>query len=207
MANKIIIGDGNKKEKRHSDPNSHIVRNPQKSAAETERKADTKTGRETASETVPIPIDENVWGNDNSILHHLDEKVLADRRLFVRIRYLQHIECTALSDSPEEEPYSLANPFVFMISDLSMGGIGIICDDKIEVGKVLAIRLVLDNIPYDVKCQVVYCFQNDDKFRAGLKIIKREKKFIQHLKIFIARKSLTIAYGEEYNAANSNYRR
>lgn len=197
MTNRIIISDGKKKEKRHSDPNPHIVRNPQNITAEAERKSALEAGQEGVPEAPPIPVDENVWGNDNSILRHLDEKVLADRRLFVRIRYLQRIECSAVSDSPDEEPYFLTHPLAFTISDLSIGGIGIICDYKIDVGKVLAIRLNLDSIPYDIKCEVMYCFQNDDKFRAGLKIIQREKRFIRHLKIFIARISLNSAYGEE----------
>lgn len=197
MTNRIIISDGKKKEKIQSNPNPHIVRGPKNIAAETEQKAAPEAGQEIAPETVPIPVDENVWGNDNSILHHLDEKVLADRRLFVRIRYLQRIECTAVSDSSEAEPYFLPHPLVFMISDLSMGGIGIICDNEIDVGKVLAIRLNLDSIPYDIKCEVMYCFQNNDKFRAGLKIIQREKRFIRHFKIFIARISLNSAYGDE----------
>jgi len=188
MANKIIIGDGKEKEKR---------RNPQDITEKAERKAVEEAAQKTAPEAAPVPLDENVWGNDNSILNRLDEKMLADRRLFVRIRYMQRVECTTVSDSPEAEPYSLANPITFMIIDLSMGGIGIISDERIDVGKVLVIRLILDSIPYDVKCQVVYCFQNKDKYRAGLKVIQKEKQFIRHLKIFIARISLNSAYGEE----------
>jgi len=188
MANKIIIGDGKRKEKR---PSIHEV------PVKTERKAVTEAVRETTPETAPVPLDENVWGNDNTILRHLDEKVIADRRLFVRIRHMQRVECTLVADSPDAEPYSLATPLVFMISDLSMGGIGIISENKIDVGKILVIRLVLDGIAYDVKCEVIYCFPNDDKFRAGLKIIRKEKQFIQHLKIYIARISLNSAYGED----------
>ena len=197
MTNKIIISDGKKKEKRHSDPNPHIVMSPQNITAEAERKSALEAGQEGEPEAPPIPVDENIWGNDNAILHHLDEKTLADRRLFVRIRHLQRIECTSVSDSPDAEPYILAQPLIFMISDLSMGGIGIIYEDKLDVGKVLAIRLNLDNIPYDIKCEIMYCFKNDDKFRAGLKIIQRDKQFIRHLKIFIARRSLSNAYGEQ----------
>lgn len=198
MTNKIIISDGNKKDKRRSVPNPNIIRNRKNITEKTQQQnSHVETVQESTPETVPIPVDENVWGNDNSILHHLDEKVLADRRLFVRIRHLQRIECTAMSDSIEEEPYSLKHPLELMISDLSMGGIGIISDSKIDVGKVLFIRINLDNILYDIKCEVMYCFRNDDKFRAGLKIVQREKRFIQHLKIFIARISLNSEYGEE----------
>ena len=81
-----------------------------------------------------------------------------------------------------------------------MGGIGIICDYEIATGKIFSIQLVLDGIPYKIKCQVIYCIPNDDKFRAGLKIVEREKKFITHLKIFVARISLNSAYGESANA-------
>lgn len=189
MANKIVISDGKKKGKKQNDTKLYIVDTPQNITADAEQEA--------THETVPMPLDENVWGNDYTILHQLDEKQLADRRLFVRVRYFQLVECSAISDSAEMEPAFLHHPLAFMISDLSMGGIGIICNDKIDIGKVLAIQLKLDGIQYGINCEVMYCFPNDDKFRAGLRIIKREKHFIRHLKIFIARVSLQNAYGDK----------
>lgn len=189
MENRIVISGGKQKEKKQNDTKLYIVDTPLNTNAAAEQKA--------APETVQMPPDENVWGNDYTILHQLDEKQLADRRLFVRVRYFLQVECSAISDSAEVEPSFLRYPITFMISDLSMSGIGIICDDRIDIGKVLAIQLMLDGIQYEIKCEVMYCLSNDDKFRAGLKIIQREKQFIRHLKIFIARISLNAAYGDQ----------
>ena len=143
------------------------------------------------------PLDENVWGNDYSILNKLNEKQLADRRLYVRVRHVQRIECNAVHDSVESEPVFLARPIVFTISDLSMGGIGIICDSEISIGKILAFQLTLDGIPYKIKCEVVYCIHNDNKFRAGLRIVQKDRKFFMHLKIYVARISLNSRYGNQ----------
>lgn len=186
--NKIIIGDGKKREEKKK-PGLYEIDKPQITDAVTEQ--------ETIEQTEQIPLDEDVWGNDHTIINKLSEKQLADRRFYVRVRYFQRIECYTTFDSIEEEPILLTQPIEFIISDLSMGGIGIICDQAISIGKILAIQLTLDTIPYDVKCEVVYCVQNDDKFRAGLKIVKREKHFIKHLKIFIARISLNCNYGKQ----------
>lgn len=189
MADKIVISDGRKKEKKQNNTKLYIADTLNNATVETESNA--------SPETNPIPVDENVWGNDYTILHQLNEKQLADRRLFVRVRYFQQIECSAISDSAEMEPYLLRHPLVFMISDLSMGGIGIICDYRIGIGKVLAIQLTLDGLKYEINCEVIYCLPNDDKFRAGLRLVKREKQFVNHLKIFIARVSLQSAYGDK----------
>lgn len=189
MADKIVISDGRKKEKKQNDTKLYV--------ADTLKNATADTGSRASPETDQMPLDENVWGNDYTILHQLDEKQLADRRLFVRVRYFQKIECNAISDTAEIEPSFLRYPLTFMISDLSMSGIGIICDDRIDIGKVLAIQIMLDGIQYTIKCEVMYCLSNDDKFRAGLKIVEREKQFIRHLKIFIARISLIATYGNQ----------
>jgi hypothetical protein len=87
-----------------------------------------------------------------------------------------------------------------------MGGIGIICEHGINIGKILAIQLTLDNIPYEIKGEVVYCIRNDDKFRAGLKIVQRDKRFIRHLKIFVARISLNSIYGKSADQGNVDFK-
>lgn len=188
MQNKIIIGDINKSHKNETKPVLH----------ETGKHQITDAGAK--QETEQIPVDENVWGNDYAIINRLDERQLADRRLYVRVRYMQRIECNTASDSIEEEPDLLEKPIVFIISDLSMGGIGIICDNEISIGKILVIQLALDNIPYEIKCEVSYCTRNDDKFRAGLKIVQKDRQFIRHLKILVARISLNSQYGESYDS-------
>lgn len=182
--NKIIIGDGKNKGKKGTETGLYDVDKLQITAAGIEQV------------TEQIPVDENIWGNDYTIINKLNEKQLADRRLFVRIRYMKRVECYMVFDSIGVEPVLLTQPLVFIINEISMGGIGIICDHEISIGKILAIQLTLDNIPYEIKCEVIYCIQNDDKFRAGLKIVQRDKLFIRHLKIFIARISLNSNYGK-----------
>jgi hypothetical protein len=185
---KIIIGDERKKEKKELVHDSYKGETPQNLSETADQSAE------------QIPLDENVWGNDYTIVDKLDETQLANRRFYVRVRYFQRIECDEVFDSLDSEPVRLTHPISFFISDISMGGIGIICDYEIATGKIFSIQLVLDGIPYKIKCQVIYCIPNDDKFRAGLKIVEREKKFITHLKIFVARISLNSAYGESANA-------
>ena len=183
VSNKIIIGEDKKRDNKEAKPVPYKTGRPQITAAVTEQ------------ETEQIPVDENVWGNDYTIINKLDEKQLADRRLYVRVRHIQRIECNKVFDNIEVEPVLLTQPIVFIISDLSMGGIGIICEHGISIGKIFAIQLTLDTIPYEIKCEVVYCIQNDDKFRVGLKIVQKDKLFIRHLKLFVARISLTSMYG------------
>ena len=149
----------------------------------------------TIQEPTQEPIYENVWGNDYSITNKLEENLLADRRLYARALYMQKIECNTILESMESEPCLLSKIMAFMIIDISMGGIGIVCEHEIMVGTILVFKLSLDNISYDIKCEVVYCLQNDDKYRAGLRIVDRERHFIRHLKILVARLSLQRKYG------------
>lgn len=189
-SSKIIIGNDKKRDNKETKPALYKAGKPLMDVVDTEQ----GINHEIDHEIEQIPVDENVWGNDYTILNKLDEKQLAERRLYVRVRHIQRIECSKVFDNIEVEPDLLPQPIVFTISDLSMGGIGIICEQVISIGKIFAIQLTLDAIPYDIKCEVVYCIQNDDKYRAGLKIVQKDKLFIRHLKIFVARISLNSNY-------------
>lgn len=184
MSDKIIIGAGKRIENKAAEPVSY---------QEPKRDSPAIISGQVSE---PIPLDENVWGNDYTLLKKLDEKQLADRRLYVRVRHLQKVVCHSVYDNIDMEPVLLSRPMELIISDLSMGGIGIISENELKSGRILAVRLSLDGIQYEVKCEVIYCFQSDNKFRAGLKIAQKDKRFINHLKIFIARISLTNSYGQ-----------
>jgi len=145
-------------------------------------------------QTEEFPLDENVWGNDRALASKLDNEVLAERRLFVRVRHVQKLTCDTIYEEIDKEPVKLASPLQFMSVDLSAAGIGIVCENEIEPGKILGIRMLLDRIPYDIKCRVVYCIPFDGKFRAGLKIAEKDKRFMRHLKIYVARITLTNEY-------------
>jgi hypothetical protein len=151
--------------------------------------------QKTVQEPVQEPVYENDWGNEHSVLSKLEGKILADRRFYTRALYMQRIKCITLFESVGSEPSYLSEPIEFMIIDLSMGGIGIICEYEIMIGMILFFNLSLDNIEYGIKCEVVYCFQNSDKYRVGLRVVGRDMKFIRHLKIFVARLSLQSKYG------------
>lgn len=138
--------------------------------------------------------DETVWGNDKAFMSRIDEVQRADLRLFVRIRHLQKVTCSMAYEDISKEPYELDRPLELMIVDMSVGGIGVICEHEIDVGRILGVPIILDTIPYNVKCEVVYCIPLDGKFRAGLKIAHKDKLFMRHLKIFVARISLTSTY-------------
>lgn len=181
---KIVIGNGKEKDKKE---NEIILKG---NTANT-----LKSTPDTTQEPQQETLDENVWGNDHLILNNIDESILADRRLYVRAIYMQRIECNTIKYNKDSELTLLSKPIEFMIVDISMGGIGIICEYEIKIGTILIFKLTLDNIAYEVKYEVVYCFPNDDKFRAGLKMAEKDKEFIRHLKILVARLSLQSKYG------------
>ncbi len=143
------------------------------------------------------PIYVKDWGNERTVLSRLDGKLLADRRLYARVLYMRKLCCNTIFDSFDSEPTLLMDPLEFMVVDLSMGGIGIVCEHEVPVGTILSFKLPLDNITYDIRVEVVYCFENSDKYRAGLKIVDRNKSFIRHLKIFVARLTLQSMFGTE----------
>ncbi len=148
----------------------------------------------TASQTGAAEPDEIVWGNDRTFMNYIDEGHRADLRLFVRIRYMQKVTCSIAYEDITKEPYELDKPIDLMIIDISVGGIGVICENEIDVGSILGIPIILDKIPYDIKCEVVYCIPVDGKFRAGMKIAHKTRAFMRHLKIFVARIALTSTY-------------
>jgi len=150
-------------------------------------------GNEDARAGALLP-DAGLWGNDRALDRRLDREILAERRLFVRVRHVQKITCDVIYEDIDKEPVRLSTPFQFMTVDISAAGIGIVCDREIETGKILGIRMALDRIPYDIKCRVIYCIPMDDKYRAGLKIAEMDRNFMQHIKIFVARASLTNEY-------------
>jgi hypothetical protein len=180
--NKVII---NNKEKNKKDKGSLI-----NNTIAADQASDVNTGHECEQ----MPLDEKIWGNDNNILSQLNESQLSERRLFVRVRYMQQIECNTIFESISSEPINLKVPIVFTTSDLSMSGIGIICDEKIEKGTILAFNMKLEEIIHEIKYEVIYCIPNDDKFRAGLKMAEKNKDFIRHLKLFVAKITLRNNY-------------
>ncbi len=159
------------------------------------RGQDREAVREPVRDQDREPVYDIDWGNEQSVLNKLEGKFLADRRFYARALYMQKIECRKRFAGMVSEPSILTDPIEFMIIDLSMGGIGIICEYELIIGTNLLFNLSLDNIQYDIRCEVVYCFQNSDKYRAGLRIVGRDMKFIRHLKIFVARLSLQSKYG------------
>ena len=205
MSNRIIINSGRNSGKKSTrnypdsigntrDPHGirhDVSEDPQR---ENESKAGSELSEVSGGATGQIPLDEVVWGNDRAVLDKIDKGLLADRRLFVRIRHIQKVSCSIEYRHDSAEPVELDEPLEFMIIDLSVGGIGIICEQELDIGRVLGVHLLLDDIPYDIICEVVYCIRLEDKYRAGLKIVRRDKKFMRHLKIFVARVSLTNEY-------------
>lgn len=145
-------------------------------------------------EAIEEPVYDYIWENDRSILEKLDENQRAERRRYVRVPYMQKIECFSIADDVDSEPVILEKPLNFLIIDISVGGIGIVCDSELEVGKVLTFKIIFDNLEYEVSCQVIYCFESKGKFRAGLKLVKGSKEFIKHLKILVARITLQKKY-------------
>ena len=206
MTDRLIIDSGRRRKRRdhHSDldkgrTDSGIMQeNPQDALQNgVQNNVDgaysgTKAG--TASHVGTIEPDEMIWGNDRIFMDRIDEVQRADLRLFVRIRYMQKVTCSTVYEDITKEPHELDKPLELMIVDISVGGIGVICEHEIDVGRVFGMPITLDGIAYDIKCEVVYCIPIEGKFRAGFKIVQKEKRFMRHLKIFIARISLTSTY-------------
>lgn len=138
----------------------------------------------------PKSPDDNLWGNDWQINKSIDKDYLAEKRLFVRVRYIQHMECKISHMDPEESPHEPDRLMRFTIFDISMGGIGAICEEPVAKDSILVFSLQLDHMFYEINCQVIYCIPIDNVFRLGLKILTKEKNFVKHLKLFVARLSL-----------------
>lgn len=151
--------------------------------------------RDSRIEDSPEPIDEAVWGNDHQLNKQFDEEILVEKRRFVRVRLIQQVQCKMIGGNPEEEPLALQKPFSLSIFDISLRGIGTICPHSLEKGTILYFDMILDGISYSIGCEVAYCIDVDGSFRTGLRIVKRDRGFLKHLKIFVARLSLTARYG------------
>ncbi|MCX8130889.1 MAG: PilZ domain-containing protein [Clostridia bacterium] len=141
--------------------------------------------------------DEQVWGNDSLLAKKLDEQYLAEKRMFVRVRYIQHIECKKISNNVYDEPITLNKPMLITLSDISMAGMGAVCSHELGVGSVLEFDMQLDHLQYTIKCQVIYSIFMEDSYRIGLKIATKDKDFIKHLKIVVARISLNAKYNND----------
>ncbi len=139
-----------------------------------------------------IQIDENIWGTDLEFEKKLEEQFLADRRLFVRVRYFAEVLCNRIYRTENDEPEVLPYPFSLSIIDISSGGIGAISDEDIEIDSVLPVKLVLEKIEYVVRYRVVYCIPHEGKYRIGLKLNEKNNIFKRHLKIYVAKLSLQL---------------
>jgi len=192
MQNKIIISPKGNEGKNNAVHHSGIEHDSSSGVVSTLN--DARSGGKAGAGIDLSVLDENVWGNDRIIKDNIDKELLAERRLFVRVRHMQKLTCSLEYEDIDKEPVELGEPLEFMTVDLSAAGIGILSEQEIDKGKLLGIRMMLDDIPYDIVCEVVYCIRIDDKFRAGLKIARRNKQFMRHLKIFVARTSLTSQY-------------
>lgn len=141
------------------------------------------------------PQDDKVWGNDSILDRQLDTEYLEEKRRYVRVRYLQNIECQSICENLNADPVRLNKPITITLSDVSMGGIGAVCSIQLDVGSIMEFNMSIDQLKYTILCEVVYCISMDESYRIGLKIVKKNKDFIRHLKILVARISLQAQYG------------
>ncbi len=158
---------------------------------------ETKPVQETEAE------DEEVWGNDSDLNRKLDADVLLEKRKYVRVRYIQNIICSKICTNIEDEQVELDKPIHFTVFDISMGGLGCLCSHEIEKGAILVFNIALDQFIYEITCIVVYCIKIEQNYRVGLRLAIRNKDYIRHLKIMVARLSLTSKYGQ-MNSGNTD---
>jgi hypothetical protein len=189
--NKIIVGTGKKEE---------IVEKERMKQDMPQALSGAETVHEMELEMKQEPVYESVWGNDYALFKQLDDETLAEKRLYVRVRYIQDMECSSMSEHCENELANVAPPLKFIIIDISMGGIGAICDEPLKLGITMAFQVTLDNMKYDVVYEVVYCIKMDGKYRIGLRLAKKDKAYTHHLKVYVARISLTGRYGSSNNS-------
>ncbi|MDP4093204.1 MAG: PilZ domain-containing protein [Bacillota bacterium] len=179
--NKITIGNGNTGQSGSDKDSGKSLQNKQQTNKETNDSGKTYRLEQ---------IDEKLWGNDSIIEEKIDQQFLTDRRLFVRVRYFLQVECRERYEEDCPEPVQLKNPIKISIIDISSGGVGAVCEHEIPIGTILPIKLLLEGTAYEIKYKVVYCIQNDDKFRIGLKIEQKDRIYCEHLKIYVAKLSL-----------------
>lgn len=181
--NKITIGSGGKKDDSINKPIEELdITNSQVAA------------RDSVARSENDVLDEIIWGNDYELHKKLDKDNLTEKRRYIRVRFIQRIECKMLCEDKNSEPENLEEPLVFTAIDISVGGIGAVSEAFIEPGIILYFTVVLDHFTYDIKSEVIYCVELDDKYRIGLKVKQNEKEFIRHLKIFVAKLSLEGKY-------------
>lgn len=147
------------------------------------------------SEQKPEVLEDRVWGNDYILDKKLDKEHLDEKRMFVRVRYIQNISCDKICDDINSQPTTLTKPIKLVMSDISVGGLGAVCGQELNVGSVLEFDIVLDHLTYTIKCEIVYCILMEESYRIGLKIVRKNRDFLKHLKILVARISLQAQYG------------
>lgn len=183
--NKITIGTGLISTKAEDKYDKKLPVNAADSAVTSETKIESE------------PLDEHIWGNEAELNRKLDSTFVAEKRKYTRVRFMQEIDCGTTFENPDQKMVKLAEPLKLMVIDISMGGLGALCEYDIPVGSVLGFVITMDMLQYEVKFEVVYSIFNNDKYRVGLKIAEKNKEFIRHLKILIARISLENKYGKD----------
>jgi hypothetical protein len=138
--------------------------------------------------------DDSVWGNDTLLDRQLSKEHLDEKRRYTRVRHVQRIECRTIIENINTEYITLNKPIILTLSDISMGGIGAVSDQELKTGSILEFDINLDHLKYNIQCEIIYCVSMDESFRIGLSFAKKDKDFVKHLKILVARISLQSSY-------------
>lgn len=104
----------------------------------------------------------------------------AELRGSKRINYYSNLQCTKSLYNGEAEEY--AEPLQLTLINVSVGGLGIICDRHFEKDTVLLLNIRLEEENYDkVAARVIWTIKKGDMFRHGLEISNVSGRLYSHL--------------------------
>jgi c-di-GMP-binding flagellar brake protein YcgR len=119
------------------------------------------------------------------------------RRNFFRIKVMKKIDIYFIRDGEKDflriELLEKIEPnFNYPMKDVSLGGIGIYSDEKINIGKKIMLCFNIENEKFWNKAEVVNCRESNDKYIVGVQFFDLNKKNKNRLNDFIIKKQREI---------------
>lgn len=115
----------------------------------------------------------------------------SNRRKFIRVKFSQRVLCNTVINPGDQNPTKLITSYILTATNISLGGLAMLCYDLIVPDTILFFILDIDTIPYDVVGRVIYCIPTEDLFQVGVEFESLSPQLEDHIKRFVARQSLS----------------
>lgn len=144
-----------------------------------------------------LQLREYVLKSDKELSKQVEDDILTERRRYVRVKCIQKVVCSKLFNKKDPDyPIILDSPINLTLFDISIGGVGAVCESDIDIDTIMYFDFVLDMQPYKVKAKVVYCFPVDGLYRLGFRFVDAGKQLSNHIKKYVTRLSLYMLWGD-----------